>query len=372
MKFTIGKAGLQQELNLVQSVVERKNTIPVLTNLLIESIGADSIRISATDLDVTIRVDTAVETISAEGAICVPAKKLFDIVRLLPDGPIVFTRQDNDWVTVEADKSTFNLPGISKDTFPDLPACKAMPQSVSAGLLSSLINQTIYAITEEEGRYTLSGAKFEIGKKRTRVITTDGHRLALAETNGAFHLQDVDDIEALIPRKTLTEIAKIASTFDGDVNFAIDENHVYFQIGTRTIISRLLAGQFPNYEMVLPKDNDNVATFNRGELSKALKRMSLMADGKSHAIKLDIGKDETVITGQSQDEGEGREVISSHLSGEPVVIGFNAQYIQDFLAVTASERVSFHYKNDSTQTEFRPVTEDDARRLIGILMPMRL
>ena len=370
MEFTIDKTILQQELDLVQSVVERKNTIPVLANVLIESLGADTVRISGTDLDVTLRCDVSVEAIAAEGAICVQAKKLFDIARLLPSGPVTFSRQENDWVTVTAAHSTFKLPGISKETFPDLPSFIATPQSVNADLLTSLIEQTIFAITEEEGRYTLAGAKFEIGKTRTRVITTDGHRLAFVQTNGAFKLQDVDTLEALIPRKTLAELAKISAGFDGDALFAIDENHVYFQLGTRTIISRLLAGQFPNYEMVLPKEHPSMATFDRVELSKALKRMSLMADGRSRAVTLKIAADQTVISAQSPEEGEGSETVSSELSGEGVTIGFNAEYIQDILNVTSAQQITFHYKDAGTQAEFRLVGEDHSPR--WIIMPMRI
>jgi len=266
--------------------------------------------------------------------------------------------------------SRFRLPGIAKETFPELPSFKATPQSVSAALLITLIQQTIFAITQEEGRYTLSGAKFEIGKTQTRVITTDGHRLALAQTNGAFKLQDVDTIEALIPRKTLAELTRIATGYDGDAQFGIDENHVYFQIGTRTVISRLLAGQFPNYEMVLPKASPNVAIFDCGELAKALKRMALMSDGTSHAVKLQISKDQTIISAESHEEGEGRETVSSQLSGEEVTIGFNAEYLQDILNATTTQQIAFHFKDAGTQAEFRPVSDDISQR--QIVMPMRL
>ena len=273
---------------------------------------------------------------------------------------------------VEAGKSRFKLPGISKETFPDLPSFKATPLAINAGLLTSLIQQTIFAITQEEGRYTLSGAKFEISKSRTRVITTDGHRLAFVETNGAVHAAQEDPLEVLIPRKTLVELTKISSGFDGNVNFGVDDNHVYFQIGTRTVISRLLAGQFPNYEMVMPKTNDNVATFDRAELNKALKRIALMADDRSHAISLTITKDQTTIAGASQDEGEGEEVIASKLDGDELKIGFNAQYLQDVMNVTTTQEISFHFKNDSTQGEFRPVADDSTHIFRAIVMPMKI
>jgi len=372
MKFTIAQDVLKTELAYVQSVVERRNMIPVLANVLIESISEDAIRISGTDLDVTIRVDAVVEGMPTQGAMCVQARKLFDIARLLPSGPVTFIKADNDWVTVEAGKSTFKLPGISKETFPELSSFKATPLAINAALLTSLIQQTIFATTQEEGRYTLSGAKFEISKSRTRVITTDGHRLALVETNGAVRIEQDGPLEVLLPRKTLAELMKISAGFDGEVNFGVDENHVYFQIGARAVISRLLSGQFPNYEMVLPKNNDNVVTFDRAELNKALKRIALMADDRSHAISLAITKDQTTISAETQTEGEGQEVIASELAGDEVTVGFNAQYIQDVLNVTTTQQVSFHFKDNNSQGEFRPVSDDSTHTFKCVVMPMRL
>src|SRR5947207_1775090 len=182
MQFIIGRGALQKELAFVQGVVERKNTIPVLANILIESAGENSIRISGTDLDVTIRCDADAESIKSQGAICVQARKLFDIARLLPDAPVSFRKEENEWVTVECNRSKFRLPGIAKETFPELPGFKSTPLKLPAALLNLLIARTIFAITQEEGRYTLSGAKFELDGQTVRMVTTDGHRLAYVET----------------------------------------------------------------------------------------------------------------------------------------------------------------------------------------------
>jgi len=372
MKFTIAKEDLQRELAFVQSVVERRNMIPVLANVLIESVSADSIRINGTDLDVTIRADVQVETMPTQGAICVQARKLFDIVRLLPNGSVTFTKEENQWVTVKSDRSTFRLPGIARETFPDLPTFKATPFSINAGLLSTLIEKTIFAITQEEGRYTLSGAKFEITKEATKVITTDGHRLALIETKNGIRSATDEALDVLIPKKTLSELLKLASGFDGEVQLGVDDNHVYFQIGTRALVSRLLSGQFPNYEMVLPKNNEYSATFDTSDLSKALKRVALMADDRSQAVTLNVTKEQTTITAQSPEEGEGLEVIASKLNGDELRIGFNAQYIQDFLSVINSKEVLFSFKDANSQAEFRPVTDETELRFFAIIMPMRV
>src|SRR5213593_4679942 len=203
MQFVIARGALQKELAFVQGVVERKNTIPVLANILIESAGEDAIRISGTDLDVTIRCDADAQEISTQGAICVPARKLFDIARLLPDAPVSFKKEENEWVTVECDRSKFRLPGIAKDSFPELPTFKSTPLKLSGEVLKKLVDRTIFAITQEEGRYTLSGAKFVLDKAGAKMVTTDGHRLAFIERKQESKNGDKETIDTLIPRKSL-------------------------------------------------------------------------------------------------------------------------------------------------------------------------
>src|SRR2546421_9863825 len=202
MEFTISKTALQKELGFVQGVVEKKNTIPVLSNILIESVGENTIRIIGTDLDITIRCETEAE-IKTPGTMCVQARKLFDIARLLPDAPVSFRKEENEWVTVECDRSKFRLPGVSKETFPELPGFKSTPLKLPASVLKMLIERTIFAITQEEGRYTLSGAKFELDKKNVKMVTTDGHRLAYVATNEGLSDGGTGELDVLIPRKTL-------------------------------------------------------------------------------------------------------------------------------------------------------------------------
>src|SRR5437763_12024199 len=226
MEFVIGRNALQKELAFVQGVVERKNTIPVLANILIESAGEDSIRISGTDLDVTIRCDVDAQEIKSQGAICVQARKLFDIARLLPDAPVSFRKEANEWVNVECDRSKFRLPGISKETFPELPSFKSTPFKLPAALLKSLVDLTIFAITQEEGRYTLSGAKFELDEANVKMVTTDGHRLAFATTKDLGKDAAAGTLDVLVPRKTLAELTKLAADFDGEIGLGADDNHV--------------------------------------------------------------------------------------------------------------------------------------------------
>ena len=369
MQFVIARNALQRELAFVQGVVERKNTIPVLANILIESAGEDSIRITGTDLDVTIRCDADADEIKTQGAICVQARKLFDIARLLPDAPVKFKKEENEWVTVECDRSKFRLPGISKETFPELPGFKSTPLKLSAALLKTLIERTIFAITQEEGRYTLSGAKFELDAETVRMVTTDGHRLAYASTKDVTASNG--GLDVLVPRKTLAELTKLTSDFDGDINLGSDENHVYFQVGSRLLISRMLSGQFPNYEMVMPKNNDRSATFDTTSLNQAIRRVALMADDRSHAIRFHLSKEQLLISSQNAEEGEAREVVETDFAGEDTDIGFNAQYLQDFLNVVGAEKVAFEFKDGNSQAQLKPIS-DDKYEYKYIVMPMRL
>src|SRR5689334_9453418 len=181
MQFVVSKQNLQKELGFVQGVVEKKNTIPVLSNILIESVGENTIRITGTDLDVTIRCDMDAEEISTPGAICVQAKKLFEIARLLPDAPVSFKKEDNEYVTVKCDRARFKLVGVARDAFPEVPSSKSAPTKLAANVLKTFIDRTIFAITQEESRYTLSGAKFMLDETSARMVTTDGHRLAYVE-----------------------------------------------------------------------------------------------------------------------------------------------------------------------------------------------
>ena len=370
MQFAINKNALQKELGFVQGVVERKNTIPVLSNILIESVADNTIRITGTDLDVTIRCETEAEEIKSPGSMCLQARKLFDIARLLPDALVNFRKEENDWVTVECDRSKFKMPGVSKETFPEVPSFKSTPLKLKANFFKSLIDKTIFAITQEESRYTLSGAKFMLDKSGAKMITTDGHRLAYVACT-EIGTESVEEMDVLIPRKTLAELTKLTGDFDGEISLGADENHIYFQVGSRLLISRMLFGQFPNYEMVMPKGNDRSAVFDNLGLSQAVRRVALMADDRSHAIRFHLEPNQLVISSQNAEEGEARESVVTEYQGDDVEIGFNAQYLQDFLNVIGPGQVAFEFKDANSQAQLRPVSDDNCDYKY-IVMPMRL
>lgn len=369
MQFVVSKQNLQKELGFVQGVVEKKNTIPVLSNILIESVGESNIRLTGTDLDVTIRCDMDADDISTPGSICVQARKLFEIARLLPDAPVTFKKEDNDWVTVTCAKSRFKMVGVSRDAFPEVPSSKSAPTKISAGIIKNFIDRTIFAITQEESRYTLSGAKFILDETGAKMVTTDGHRLAYVERKGVAN--NGDSIDTLIPRKTLAELTKLTAGFDGDISLGMDGNHIFFEVGPRLLISRMLYGQFPNYDMVMPKNNDKSIRFDGALLNQAIRRVALMSDERSHAIRFHLEPNQLVISSQNAEEGEANETIQTDYAGDVTDIGFNAQYLQDFLNVIGDGAVAFEFKDGNSQAQLRPAEGGDYDYKY-VVMPMRI
>jgi len=371
MEFSISKNALQKELGFVQGVVEKKNTIPALSNILIESVGESTIRIIGTDLDVTIRCETEAEEIKVPGSMCVQARKLFDISRLLPDAVINFKKEENDWVSVKCENFRSKVAGLPRENFPEVPTSKSAPMRFPAEVFKSFIDRTIFAITQEESRYTLSGAKFILDKSGAKMVTTDGHRLAYVARQDLGKNVSEESIDALIPRKTLAELTKLTASYEGEIGLGADDNHIYFEVGPRLLISRMLSGQFPNYEMVMPKGNDKSVVFDGTQLNQAIRRVALMADDRSHAIRFHLVPNQLQITSQNAEEGEARETVATDYSGDETEIGFNAQYLQDFLNVIGDSQVAFEFKDGNSQAQLRPASDADYEYKY-VVMPMRI
>jgi len=370
MQFVVSKQDLQRELGFVQGVVEKKNTIPVLSNILIENLGDHTIRLTGTDLEATIRCEMEAD-VSTEGKICVQARKLFEIARLLPDAPVTFKKEANDWVTVTCDKTKFKMVGVSNEAFPEVPSTKSAPTTISAAVIKTFIDRTIFAITQEESRYTLSGAKLIMDAEGAKMVTTDGHRLAYIERKSTAKNGAGESIDTLIPRKTLAELTKIATGHEGDINIWMDANHIFFEVGKRLLISRMLYGQFPNYDMVMPKTNDKKVEFDTALLNQAIRRVALMADERSRSIRFHLEPEQLVISSQNAEEGEASESVQTDYSGEETDIGFNAQYLQDFLNVIGDGKVAFEFKDGNSQAQLRP-SDGGEYDYKYVVMPMRI
>ncbi len=370
MEFSVSKAALLNELSTTQGVVERKTTIPILSNLLVEAKGS-RLTIAATDLELSVRTSCEAK-VKKEGAGTIPAKKLIELVRLLPEGEIRVRLLENHWVEIVSDKKKYKLVGMAKENFPALPAMPHVLVKISAAVLESLIAKTKFAISMEESRYTLNGGLLIMKPDTLAMVATDGHRLALAETDQKLSGLN-GEVKVLIPKKAMDEIEKLASVAgsEAQVEFAKDESHLFFQLGHRLLISRILTGQFPNYEAVLPRENNKQIVIDRAELSDAVRRVAQLADQRSHAVKIAISKEGVEISASSPEYGEAKESLEKEYKGDPIAIGFNSSYMLDFLSAAADGPVSIELKDEQSAGQMRPLA-DEAYRYRYIIMPMRI
>jgi DNA polymerase III subunit beta len=370
MEFSVSKSALLNELTTTQGVVERKTTIPILSNLLVEA-REGRVTITATDLELSIRTSCEAK-IKKEGAGTIPAKKLLELVRLLPEGEIKFKLLDNHWVEIVSEKKKYKLVGMAKENFPALPVMPHVLVRIPATLLEGLISKTKFAISMEESRYTLNGGLLILKPDTLAMVATDGHRLALAETD--HKLAGLNgEVKVLIPKKAMDEVEKLSSAAGAEtqMDFAKDESHLFFQVGHRLLISRILTGQFPNYEAVLPRDNNKSVVLERAELSDAVRRVSQLADQRSHAVKMAVSKEGIEISASSPEYGEAKETIEKDYKGDAISIGFNSSYVLDFLAAAAEGPISIELKDEQSAGQMRPLA-DESYRYRYIIMPMRI
>jgi DNA polymerase-3 subunit beta len=372
MEFTVAKSDLVRELGLSQGVVEKRTTIPILSNVLVEA--ADGrLTLTATDLELGIRCGCAA-TVKRQGAGTIPAKRLLDYARLLPDAEIQVKLGENQWANITCGRSRTRIAGMSRDSFPELPAMTERIAELPTATLGSMIAQTIFSISAEESRFTLNGALLVLKSDSLVMVATDGHRLALVER--PMELGGISGFRALLPRKAMTEIQKLASDADSDakIEFAATENHLFFRLGERLLISRKLTGNFPDYDRVLPKEHPHRVALQRDELRGAIERVAQFSDERSHAVRVQVSPGELKVHSSLTDTGESEESLSCEYDGPAVEIGFNANYILEFLRACPETQVSFHFKDAASAGEVRPATESGETNYTYryIIMPMRI
>ncbi|MBV6434657.1 MAG: Beta sliding clamp [Bryobacteraceae bacterium] len=371
MEFTVNKSDLVRELNLSQGVVEKKTTIPILSNILVEAVD-DRIILTATDLELGIRCSCPAR-VAKKGAGTIPARKLLDYVRLLPDAGLTVKVLDNHWVSIVCGRSRTRIAGMSRESFPELPEMPEITAEFPIAALSAMIARTIFSISAEESRFTLNGALLLLKPETLTMVATDGHRLAMVEQHE--QLSGVGStFRALLPRKAMGEVMKFASNTEPEavLRFAGDENHLFFQLGDRLLISRKLTGNFPDYERVLPKEQPNSVTMPREELRAALERVMQFADERSHAIRVRFAPGEARIFSSLSDTGESEESINVEYGGAEIEISFNAQYLLDFLRAVSEDQVVFRFKEANSAGELGPAGSDGGMLYRYVVMPMRI
>ncbi len=371
MEITISKFELLRELTATQGVVERKTTIPILSNYLFEAAG-DKLSLTATDLDLSLRTACNAK-VKKEGACTIPARKLYDYVRLLPDADITIKLLENHWVSIRCGRSNTKMVGMARSNFPTLPVFPtAGVVKIPAAVLRSMIAKTGFAIAHEESRYTLNGALMVLKSESITMVATDGHRLAHIERAGEKFEGVSGEMKTLVPKKAMDELKSLLDATDAEtIDFAKDESTLYFRVGQRLLTSRQLTGQFPNYEAVLPKEITKSISVPGEDLGAAISRVAQFADERSHAVRLRLEKDELKLSASSTDSGESEDSIEIAYSGDPMTIGFNAQYLIDFIKAAGSAEVKLELKDPQSAGQFRPADGDDYKYRY-IVMPMRI
>jgi DNA polymerase III subunit beta len=371
MEITISKFELLRELTATQGVVERKTTIPILSNYLFEAAG-DKLSLTATDLDLSLRTSCNAK-VKKEGACTIPARKLYDYVKLLPDADITIKLLENHWVSIRCGRSNTKMVGMARSNFPTLPVFPtAGVVKIPAAVLRSMIAKTGFAIAHEESRYTLNGALMVLKSESITMVATDGHRLAHIERAGEKFEGVSGEMKTLVPKKAMDELKSLLDATDAEtIDFAKDESTLYFRVGQRLLTSRQLTGQFPNYEAVLPKEITKSISVPGEDLGAAISRVAQFADERSHAVRLRLEKDELKLSASSTDSGESEDSIEIAYSGDPMTIGFNAQYLIDFIKATGSAEVKLELKDPQSAGQFRPADGDDYKYRY-IVMPMRI
>lgn len=372
MEISISKADLLRELTATQGVVERKTTIPILSNFLFEA-GANSLTITATDLDLSLRTSCPAK-VKKEGSCTIPARKLYDYVKLLPEGDISIKTLENHWVAIRSGRSNTKMVGMARANFPALPNFPTTATAkIPADALRTLIAKTIFAVSNEESRYTLNGALMVLKPESITMVATDGHRLAHIEKTLKAALPGISELKVLVPKKAMAELNTLLQADDvEEVEFARDESTLFFRLGGRLLTSRQLTGQFPNYEAVLPRDTNKVVSVSCEEITGAIQRVAQFADERSGAIRLRLDRDEIKISSSSTETGESEDTIETAYNGESMTIGFNSQYLLDFLKATVAGDVRLEFKDAQSAGQLRPGDTGDEYKYRYVVMPMRI
>jgi DNA polymerase-3 subunit beta len=368
MEFTVKKFDLLQELTLIQGVVERKTTIPILANVLIRAEGSE-LEVIATDLEIGLKTACPLKT-THPGSMTLPAKRLYEIIRALPDKEIKFKRGEANWVTLTCGTSRFRIAGLPQEDFPALPEPPESTVQIPSDVLLKLITRTVFAISTEDSKYTLSGALLVLKPDSITMVATDGHRLAHVEKTEPIEVKE--EIRILIPKKAMNELSRmIAETDNERIGFSRDENHLFFDLGRRLLVARMLTGQFPNFEAVLPRGNDRSFAVDRDEINAAIRRVAILSDERSRTVKLALSNGTLEITASHSDLGEAHETLEVEYSKEDLQVGFNYLYLLDFLGTADEPQVSFEFKDSESAAQIRtlPATDYNYRYVV---MPMRI
>lgn len=372
MLFTIERDVFLKALARVQGIVEKRNTIPILSNVLIEAREGE-IELTATDLEVGMRASYPAE-VKKPGKVTVSAKKIFEIIKELPDGVVNINAKENCWIEISSGKAIFNIVGLSADEFPYFPeAEKSQFITLSSAVVSDLLEKTSFSISTDESKYNLNGIFFQHveveGRQLLRLVATDGHRLALIQRE--LEGTETEELKkgVIFPKKGIFELRKIAEEGDSDIRLGFMENNAIIQKDQTVVIMRLVDGEFPDYTRVIPQTMDIFARIPKDTFFHALRRMAILSSEKSRGVKVHLRQGNMEISSSNPDLGDAREDLEIDYQGEEITIGFNARYLLDILQVQKQAEISLQVKDNTSPGMITPVDDPD---FLAVVMPMRL
>ncbi|WP_020678236.1 DNA polymerase III subunit beta [Geopsychrobacter electrodiphilus] len=367
MEFKIEKEIFLKALGQIQGIIEKKHTIPILANVHINAKN-NELTLTATDLEIGVRSKFSTQIIE-DGKITVSAKKLFEIIRELPDKEINFKSKDNCWIEIKCDKSIFNLVGLSSDEYPKFPEFKSDNLlNISSFKINEMIDKTIFSISNDETKYNLNGIFLKYEDEKLSMISTDGHRLSYSFTDieEKFILFDKGII---LPKKGIFELRKIINKENNNLEISIVDNNFIIIDENTILIMRLVDGDFPDYKRVIPEKCENTSIINKNEFFHALKRISVLSSEKTKGIKINFTNNKAILTSSNPDLGDASEEIDISYKGKDISIGFNSKYILDILQAIDEEFIEFHLKDNLSPGMIEP---EKNKNFISVIMPMRL
>lgn len=370
MKFFTNKEDILNELQLLQGIVEKRNTMPILANILVNARDTQ-VELNGTDLEVGLKTHFPAQ-VEEPGAITISGKKIFEIIRSLAAGnSIVFEQKDEHMMEISSGASQFKVLCLPQEDYPQIPEPQFSKEiELPLDKMKDMIDRVYFAITQEQ-RYYLNGALMILKNSSIELVSTDGHRLAYAmlprEVNSGID-EEGEEIRGIISKKTLNELRK----FEDDIlRFDLDESNLFFNVGNRTLISRIIEGKFPNYEAVIPQDNSNILILPREEVADSIRRVSLLSSERSKGIKFNIEKNKIILFSSNPEMGEARDEVETAYDGEEFEIGFNSQYLLDFLTTVKSENIRMEMKDENSAILMRADEEAEIDYKY-VLMPMKI
>jgi DNA polymerase III subunit beta len=368
MRFTISREKLQEGLTAVTATIPAKTTLPVLANILVETTER-GIRLSGTDLDIAVSTEVVAD-VEAAGAITIPAKKLSEIARELPPSPVKMAAAGEQRVTLDCGRSHFKILGLPKDEFPSFPAVRFNESwRIRSGELQKLISHTSFAVSTEESRPILNGVLWELRPEMMRMVATNGHRLAKMELPIKTAAAPSSDL--IVPPKALEQVRRLFPE-DEELEIARGENHLGFRSPFTSVFTRLIEGPYPPYDQVIPRDNNRIAICDRAALMSALRRMSVIASDQTHRIRLSFNAALVRFSVQTPDLGEATDELPIRFTGDPLDIGFNANYLLEILRYIPTEEVKLTFKAPERAATLEPEGWSDPASYLCLVMPLRL